>query len=186
MFIDCCSGGPVRTESQRLIEQIKQLAIRPSIFSGDRQEVVNRLSDALNIADAHGAMSSEDKQHGIEQLQKDGETVLMVGDGINDAQALATADIGIAVYSGQVPAKMSADGVFLKPGIDALTAIPLIQQRVRKKIRLNYGWAFLYNSIGVLLAASGWLSPKYCAVGMVFSNLVVVYNSIFGMKVKKD
>ena len=176
----------VRAESQRLIEQIKQLAIRPSIFSGDRQEVVNRLSDALNIADAHGAMSSEDKQHGIEQLQKDGETVLMVGDGINDAQALATADIGIAVYSGQVPAKMSADGVFLQPGIDALTAIPRIQQRVRKKIRLNYGWAFLYNSIGVILAASGWLSPKYCAVGMVFSNLVVVYNSIFGMKVKKD
>ncbi len=177
---------PVRAESRGLIEQVKQLAIRPSIFSGDRQEVVDHLSRELEIDDAYGAMSSEDKQHGIERLQEQGETVLMVGDGINDAQALATADIGIAVYSGQVPAKMSADGVFLQPGIDSLTAIPRMQQRVRKKIRLNYGWAFLYNSIGVLLAASGWLSPKYCAVGMVFSNLVVVYNSIFGMQLTKD
>lgn len=176
---------PVRSESRGLIDQVKQLGIRSSIFSGDRQEVVDHLSHELEIADAYGAMSSEDKQHGIERLQQQGETVLMVGDGINDAQALATADIGIAVYSGQVPAKMSADGVFLQPGIDALTAIPQMQQRVRKKIRLNYGWAFLYNSIGVLLAASGWLSPKYCAVGMVFSNLVVVYNSIFGMQLKR-
>ena len=91
----------------------------------------------------------------------------------------------MAVYSGQVPAKMSSDGVFLKPGIDALGAIPMMQRKVRKKIRLNYGWAFLYNSIGVVLAAVGWLSPKYCAVGMVFSNLVVVYNSIVGMELKQ-
>ena len=55
---------------------------------------------------------------------------------------------------------------------------------VRKKIALNYAWAFLYNVVGIALACMGWLSPKYCAVGMVFSNVVVVYNSLFGMKVR--
>ena len=80
---------------------------------------------------------------------------------------------------------MSSDGVLLQPGIGMVNDLPLMQKKVRRKIRLNYGWAFLYNSVGVFLASMGWLSPKYCAVGMVFSNLVVIYNSIFGMKLKK-
>ena len=81
---------------------------------------------------------------------------------------------------------MISDVVLLQPGIEMFNDLPLMQKKVRKKIRLNYGWAFLYNSIGVFLATMGWLSPKYCAVGMVFSNLVVIYNSIFGMKLKKN
>ena len=106
---------------------------------------------------------------------------MMIGDGINDAQALASADFGLAVFSGQIPAKMSADGVFMVPEIGRLRSLPFMQGKVRHKIRLNYGWAFLYNVLGMGLASVGWLSPKYCAVGMVFSNLVVVFNSLYGM-----
>lgn len=174
-----------RSESVDVLKRMRQLGMSASIFSGDRQSVVDELARRVAVEDARGEMSSTDKQDEICRLQEQGETVMMVGDGINDAQALAAADVGVAVYSGQVPAKMSSDGVFLKPGIDALGAIPMMQRKVRKKIRLNYGWAFLYNSIGVVLAAAGWLSPKYCAVGMVFSNLVVVYNSIVGMELKQ-
>ena len=174
-----------RPESVDVLKRMRTLGMSASIFSGDRQPVVDDLAMRVNIEDARGEMSSTDKQDEICRLQKQGETVMMVGDGINDAQALAAADVGVAVYSGQVPAKMSSDGVFLKPGIEALRAIPMMQRKVRKKIRLNYGWAFLYNSVGVVLAAMGWLSPKYCAVGMVFSNLVVVYNSIVGMELKQ-
>ncbi len=106
---------------------------------------------------------------------------MMVGDGINDAQALAAADFGLAVFSGQIPAKMSADAVFMVPEIGKLSELPFMQRKVRHKIRLNYGWAFLYNAVGMFLAGVGWLSPKYCAVGMVFSNLVVIFNSMHGM-----
>ena len=179
-------NDPLRTESGDLINSFRKLSIKPFIFSGDRQEVVDVLSSKLDVEYAYGSMSSLEKKHGIEKLQSKGETVLMVGDGINDTQALAAADIGIAVYSGQIPAKMSSDGVLLQPGIRMVNDLPLLQKKVRKKIRLNYGWAFLYNSVGVFLASMGWLSPKYCAVGMVFSNLVVIYNSIFGMKLKKN
>ena len=179
-------NDPLRSESKNLINFFQKILIKPLIFSGDRQEVVDELSSQLDIEYAYGSMSSLEKKKGIEDLQSKGETVLMVGDGINDTQALAVADIGIAVYSGQVPAKMSSDGVLLQPGIGMVNHLPLMQKKVRKKIRLNYGWAFLYNSVGVILASMGWLSPKYCAVGMVFSNLVVIYNSIFGMKLKKN
>ena len=94
--------------------------------------------------------------------------------------------LGIPEIQTNFKVSMSSDGVLLQPGIGKVNDLPLMQKKVRKKIRLNYGWAFLYNSVGVFLASMGWLSPKYCAVGMVFSNLVVIYNSIFGMKLKKN
>ena len=130
-------------------------------------------------------MGSGQKQEEIAALQQQGKTVMMVGDGINDAQALAAADFGLAVFSGQIPAKMSADGVFMVPEIGKLCDLPFMQRKVRHKIRLNYGWAFLYNMVGMFLAGVGWLSPKYCAVGMVFSNLVVIFNSMYGMGLPK-
>ena len=171
-----------RNESSELISSFHNIGIKTSMFSGDRQEVANLIGREVGIKDSRGLMKSEDKQKNIIDLQNNGEVVMMIGDGINDAQALATADIGISVYSGQIPAKMSSDGVFLKAGINALNKIPIMQSIVQKKIRLNYGWAFLYNVIGIFLAMIGWLSPKYCAVGMVFSNFVVIYNSLFWKK----
>ena len=72
---------------------------------------------------------------------------------------------------------MSSDSVLLQPGINSLKKVPAIINRVRRKIRINYSWAFLYNIIGIILASVGLLSPKFCAVGMVFSNLVVLFNS---------
>ena len=81
---------------------------------------------------------------------------------------------------------MSADGVFIVPEIGRLCDLPFMQRKVRHKIRLNYGWAFLYNIIGMFLAGMGWLSPKYCAIGMVFSNLVVIFNSMWGMNLPSE
>ena len=171
----------VRDESKQLIADLKANGVVPSIFSGDRKAVVEQVAQELSITDYHGEMGSNAKQREIAALQEQGKTVMMVGDGINDAQALAAADFGLAVFSGQIPAKMSADAVFMVPEIGKLRDLPFMQRKVRHKIRLNYGWAFLYNAIGMLLAGVGWLSPKYCAVGMVFSNLVVIFNSMYGM-----
>ncbi|VGO12112.1 putative copper-importing P-type ATPase A [Pontiella desulfatans] len=171
----------VRDESKQLVADLKAQGVKSYIFSGDRKAVVEQVAGELGIADFHGEMGSTDKQREIAALQAQGKAVLMVGDGINDAQALAAADFGLAVFSGQIPAKMSADGVFMVPEIGKLCDLPFMQRKVRHKIRLNYGWAFLYNIVGMFLAGVGWLSPKYCAVGMVFSNLVVIWNSMHGM-----
>jgi heavy metal translocating P-type ATPase len=171
----------VRDESKGLIADLKSVGLEPMIFSGDRSAVVKQVADELRISDYRAEMGSGQKQEEIAALQRQGKTVLMVGDGINDAQALAAADFGLAVFSGQIPAKMSADGVFMVPEIGKLCDLPFMQRKVRRKIRQNYGWAFLYNIIGMFLAGVGWLSPKYCAVGMVFSNLVVIFNSMYGM-----
>lgn len=172
----------VREDATSLVGQLKREGVEPHIFSGDRLPVVRQVADELGIDHYHAAMGSGDKQREIAALQQQGLTVLMVGDGINDAQALAAADFGLAVFSGQIPAKMSADGVFMVPEIGRLRDLPLMQRKVRRKIQLNYGWAFLYNVVGMGLAGVGWLSPKYCAFGMVFSNFVVIFNSMYGMK----
>ena len=171
----------MREESRQLISDLKAQQVKPLIFSGDREPVVRQVAGELGIDEFHAVMGSGDKQREIASLQEQGRTVMMVGDGINDAQALAAADFGLAVFSGQIPAKMSADGVFMVPEIGRLSDLPFMQRKVRRKVRQNYGWAFLYNAVGVVLAGAGWLSPKYCAVGMVFSNLVVIYNSMHGM-----
>lgn len=171
----------VREESKQLVADLKSRGVKPYIFSGDRTAVVEQVAAELEIEDYFGEMGSGDKQREITRLQEQGMAVMMVGDGINDAQALAEADFGLAVFSGQIPAKMSADAVFMVPEIGKLRDLPFMQRKVRHKIRLNYGWAFLYNIVGMFLAGVGWLSPKYCAVGMVFSNLVVLFNSMYGM-----
>ncbi len=176
----------VRDDARTLIDDLKRNGVKPCIFSGDRKPVVEQVARELGIEHFVGEMGSGDKQREIAALQQQGKPVMMVGDGINDAQALAAADFGLAVFSGQIPAKMSADAVFMVPEIGKLSDLPFMQRKVRHKIRLNYGWAFLYNAIGMFLAGVGWLSPKFCAVGMVFSNLVVIFNSIYGMNLPKS
>lgn len=171
----------VRDESKALIAALKAAGMEPRIFSGDREAVVRQVAAELEVGVYVAEMGSSGKQAAIAELQRQGKTVLMVGDGINDAQALAAADVGLAVFSGQIPAKMSADGVFMVPDIAGLGHLPFMQRKVRRKIRNNYAWAFVYNTVGMAVAALGWLSPKFCAVGMVVSNLSVIINSMYGM-----
>ena len=174
----------IKEECYSVIESLSFLNAKSLIFSGDRQEVATKIGSHLKINESFGLMTSDQKRSEIQKIQENGNTVLMVGDGINDSQALAAADIGLSVYTAEASAKMSSDGVFLQPNINSLKTFPKIITMVRKKIFFNYVWAFLYNIIGIFLASVGWLSPKYCAVGMVFSNFVVIYNSSIWPKIK--
>ena len=167
----------IREDSHSVIAFFKKLNIQTLIFSGDRAEVVDDIGKRLEVSKAYGEMSSSDKKIEIQNLQKNGNTIMMVGDGINDSQALAAADLGLSVYTAESSAKMSSDGVLLQPGINSLTKFMEIMNKVRLKIKANYNWAFAYNIIGIGLASFGLLSPKFCAIGMVFSNLVVIFNS---------
>lgn len=166
----------LRDEIPPIIDALKEARIDLEICSGDRHPPVARIAEKLGMA-AHSEMSPTDKQVHIRSLQEKGHTVMMVGDGINDAQSLAAADFGLAVFSGQFPAQMSADGVFLTRNLAPLPALLQHMRHIQKKVISNYTWAFAYNIIGVSLALIGLLTPTFCALGMVFSSFVIIYNS---------
>ncbi len=164
----------VRPEIPALLQQIPTA----HLCSGDRQAIVEAVADQLGIEQRHWDMSIEDKLATIRELQAQGHTVMMVGDGVNDSQALTAADIGLAVLAGEIPAKFSADGAFLVSDLSGLAPFIETLGELRQRIRQNYLWSFLYNGIGITLAVTGLLSPTFCAFGMVFSNSVVVANSV--------
>lgn len=166
----------VRAETPALIKRLKQQNIHLEICSGDRRPPVERVACELDIA-YQSEMSPLDKQSHIRSLQDAGDGVMMVGDGINDAQSLAAADFGLAVFSGQFPAQLSADAVFLTHSLAQLPGLLQHMQQIHRKVIWNYTWAFAYNLVGVTLAIIGLLTPTFCAFGMVFSSFVIIYNS---------
>lgn len=169
-----------------LIHNFRKDKIMTVISSGDHQSIVNDYAQRLSVDHFYSNMRGEDKKQLITAYQKQNKKVLMIGDGINDASALTVADLGLAVFSGQIPAKMSADGVFISHQLHGLKYLNTLLKKIRRKIGLNYTWAFLYNSIGIFLAAMGKLSPTFCAIGMIFSNLVVIINSLHGYTLRKQ
>jgi len=164
----------IRPEIPDLLKQLPAV----HLCSGDHQAIVDAVGERLGISQCKSDMSIEDKLEYIRTLQSEGHTVMMVGDGVNDSQALAAADIGLAVVAGEIPAKFSADGAFLVTDLSGLGPFLQTLDILRKRIRQNYLWSFLYNGIGVTLALTGLLSPTFCAFGMVFSNAVVITNSV--------
>ena len=151
-FLIIALNDTIRKESFSVLNSLKKLKIKMTILSGDRNEVVKSVGSKLDIKNSFGEMSSEDKKIRL-QMQDAGEVIMMIGDGINDSQALAISDIGLSVYSAESSAKMSSDSVFLQPGINSLKKMPDIINKVRSKIKMNYSWAFLYNIIGIILAS---------------------------------
>ncbi len=164
----------IRPEASALLRSLPPA----HLCSGDNEAIVKAVGAQLGIDNLRWDMSIEGKLAYIHELQLNGHCVMMVGDGVNDSQALAAADIGLAVLAGEVPAKFSADGAFLVSDLSGLAAFVKTLSELRRRITQNYAWSFLYNGIGVTLAITGLLSPTFCAFGMVFSNAVVIANSV--------
>ena len=177
----------IREESISVIENIREdvfISKVPElvICSGDKKEVVDEIAGNLGIENIYSEMSIEDKKDLIKSMKGKGKTVMMVGDGINDASALVEADFGLAVLSGQLPAQLSADGIILTPKISGVLKLLKYQKLIKRKITVNYFWSFLYNTIGIGIALTGMLTPVVCALGMVLSNIVVLINSMTGYR----
>lgn len=174
-----------RDEAASVIEQLKEKQLQVQLLSGDRPEVAHRLALDLDIPKAKGQMTPADKIRVIEALQQAGHCVGFVGDGINDAPALAQADIGIAMHSGTDVAMETADIVLMRDDLtDVLAALDLSRSTFNK-IRQNLAWAFGYNLVciplaaGVLLPRFGIiLSPGFAGGFMAFSSISVVLNSL--------
>lgn len=171
--------------SRRAIELFDSMKINVVMLTGDNERVARAIQKRLNIPRVIAGVLPEEKETHIQQLQKEGHTVAMIGDGINDAPALARADVGIAIGAGTEVAIESADAVLIKNDLlDAVTAIKLSKAVIRN-IKQNLFWAFFYNCIGIPLAAGvfysalGWqLNPMFGAAAMSLSSVCVVSNAL--------
>ena len=174
----------IREDSVEAIEMLRKLGIRTVMITGDNAKTANAIAKQIGIDEVISDVLPDGKEKAIRGLQSDGVTI-MVGDGINDAPALTTADIGIAIGAGTDIAIESADVVLTKNTLlDVVTAIKLSRATI-KNIYENLFWAFSYNIIGIPLAAGvfvsslGWeLNPMFGAAAMSFSSFFVVANAL--------
>jgi cation-transporting P-type ATPase A/B/Cu+-exporting ATPase len=169
---------PLRPGAVEAVAALRAMGMRPVLLTGDGVAAAGAVAAAVGIDEVHAGALPEDKIALVRALQADGHTVAVVGDGINDAAALAAADLGIAVGSGTDVALEAADLVLVRDDLTVLpTAVRLARATVRT-VRGNLVWAFGYNVAAVPLAMAGLLNPLVAGAAMAFSSLLVVSNSL--------
>ncbi len=171
-------GDAVKPQAREAIEKLRRIGVRSALVTGDNKGSAAGVALALGIDEVHAEVLPEDKARIVAGFKSAGDVVAMVGDGINDAPALAAADVGIAMSTGTDVA-MHAAGVTLMRGDPSLVADAIdISRRTYAKIRQNLFWAFVYNIVGIPLAAFGLLSPIVAGAAMAFSSVSVVSNAL--------
>ena len=174
----------LKADSQKAIERLKADNIDVYIMSGDNQNVVQYIADQLGIQHALGNMSPRDKASAVKILQENGNVVAMVGDGVNDAPALAAANVSFAMHDGADVAQHSASATLMQHSVNQLVDALLISRATLKNIKQNLFFAFIYNVLGIPLAALGLLSPVVAGAAMAMSSISVLSNALRLKKVK--
>lgn len=183
----------IKGSSPLAIRKLKSMGIKVIMLTGDNKVTANGIGKSLELDDIIAEVLPQDKESVISELKKSGRKVAMVGDGINDAPALVSADVGIAISNGTDVAIESADIILMKNDLlDVVTAIRLSKSVIRN-IKENLFWAFFYNILGIPLAAGvyynafGWkLNPMFGAAAMSLSSVFVVTNALRLRFFKKD
>lgn len=177
-------ADPVRDTSAKALRELHELGIRTVMVTGDNRRTAEAVGRAVGIDEVVAEVLPDGKVELVEKYKQDGRIVAMAGDGINDAPALAAADVGFAMGTGTDIAMESGDVVLVGGGLTALVTAVKISRATMRKIRQNLFWAFFYNCIGIPVAAFGLLSPVIAGAAMAFSSVSVVTNSILLKRTK--
>lgn len=176
----------LKPEAQEAVASLRAEKIEVVMLTGDDARTAAAIGRALGIDRVIADVLPSDKAKTIKELQAAGKVVAMVGDGVNDAPALATADIGIAIGSGSDVAKETGGIILVRSDVRDVVAGIRLSRATMRTIRQNLFWAFIYNGIGVPIAALGFLNPIIAAAAMALSSLSVIVNSALLRRVKLD
>ena len=175
----------IKDTSKEAIEELNQMGLQTIMLTGDNETTARAIAKKAGIRNVIAEVLPADKEHEIQKLQNQGQKVAMVGDGINDAPALARADVGIAIGAGTDIAIDSADVVLMKSQLTEVSTAIRLSKATIKNIKENLFWAFIYNIIGIPIAAGIFypafgfkLSPMIGALAMSFSSVFVVTNAL--------
>jgi Cu+-exporting ATPase len=174
----------LKPEAKESVSQIKKMGIKILLLTGDHSAAARAVAEEANIEQFKAEIFPEDKAVEIQGLQKSGQVVAMVGDGINDAPALAQADVSIAIGTGTDVAIETADITLMKGNLHGVAGAITLSRKTMRTIRQNLFWAFIYNVIGIPLAALGLLNPMFAAAAMAMSSVSVVLNALRLQRVK--
>ena len=168
----------LKDDTPQAIAALQAADIDVVLMSGDKQSVVDHVAGQLGIIKAYGAMSPRDKASQISKLQAAGHKVAMAGDGVNDAPAMATADASFAMFEGTDVAQHSASARLMGESLMHIDAAQKIAQATVRNIKQNLFFAFIYNCLGIPLAAFGFLNPMIAAAAMALSSISVLLNAL--------
>jgi Cu2+-exporting ATPase len=169
---------PLRPGAARAVHRLASLGLGVEIASGDHPAAVAQIAAEAGITHFHSRLRPEDKLALVRALEAEGETVAMIGDGVNDAPVLAAASISVAMGAGASLAHTSADAVLMVPDLEVLPDAVAVARKTVRLIRQNLGWAVAYNLAALPLAALGFIPPWAAAIGMSASSLLVVANAM--------
>ncbi|MFN5519580.1 MAG: heavy metal translocating P-type ATPase [Ignavibacteria bacterium] len=168
----------IRETSKEIIQTLHDDQLQTMILSGDQESTVKSIANKLGIKQYHAGLLPQEKLEKISGLQKAGHRLAMIGDGINDAPALAQAHLGIAMGSGTDIAMNTADITIMNTDLHAVITAIRLSRNTMRIIKQNFFWAFIFNIIGIPLAAFGLLNPMFAAGAMAFSSVSVISNSL--------